>query len=228
MAGVVAAGFHWWLTEPVIEHAIQLEARTRESGTSATTAPAVERPTQRRGLVAGFLGLGVVWGLLVGLLTPRLLAWLPERWPAAVRALAVALLVGWSVSVLPSLRYPANPPGAGEAGSIGQRQQRYFGMGALSLAGMVGAVGLYSALSKRLVPAPLRARAAPPLVAVGLYMLYAAALFRLMPVGPESTALPAELMQTFRRLSLGGLVLFWAILGGAFGWLTRGAQLPAG
>lgn len=77
IAGAVTAGFHWLFTEPVIDRAIQFEERARESGGSATEPPVVDRRTQRRGLVIGFLIFGAVWGLLLGLLASRLLAWLP-------------------------------------------------------------------------------------------------------------------------------------------------------
>jgi hypothetical protein len=101
-------------------------------------------------------------------------------------------------------------------------------MVAFSVAGGVGAAGLYRALSRRLAPVRVRVRAAPALVALLLYLVYAAALFHLMPAGSDARTLPADLTQAFRGLSLGGLVLFWLVLAGTFGWLARGAQRSAG
>ncbi len=231
IAGAVTTGFHWLFTEPVIDRAIQLEERAREPGGSATEPPVVDRRTQRRGLVVGFLVFGAVWGLLFGLLASRLLAWLPPVWPVAARGVAAALLVGWSVSVMPFLKYPANPPGIGDPGSIGLRQQRYFGLVALSLAGTVLAAGLYRVLSRRHAPGGRmlpRARPAPALIVLILYIGYAAVLYRLMPANPDIATLPADLVRAFRGTSLAGLVLFWVVLGGALGWLTRRAQPSAG
>jgi predicted cobalt transporter CbtA len=223
IAGAVTAGFHSLFIEPLVERAIQLEERARGSGGQAVRPPVVARSAQRRGLIVGFLIFGAIWGLLFGLAAPRLLAWLPLSWPAALRGFVLALLVGWSVSVFPFLKYPANPPGVGEPGTIGLRQQRYFGLVALSLAGLALAAGVYRSLCRR---TPMLSPRAFGVVTVAVYGGYMTVLYAIMPANPDPVAMPADLVDAFRTISLAGLVLFWMVFGGTFGWLARNAPQP--
>ena len=51
-------------------------------------------------------------------------------------------------------------------------------------------------------------------------------LYLLMPGNPDEVTMPADLVQSFRVLSLVGLSLFWIVLGFLFGkLLTRRAAL---
>lgn len=206
IAGGAAAVFHSLFTEPVIERAIETEERLAQARGEAAKAPLVDRRTQRWGLVLGFLLYGVMWGLLFGLafrvMEQRLPPWSPVK-----RGLFMALLAGWSVAVFPFMKYPANPPGVGEPETVWYRQALYLGFLGLSAAGTALAGWLWAR----------RRRAA----AVLLYVGFLTAAFLAMPSNPDPVRVPAQLIWTFRGLSLAGLVLFWVVLGMAFGWLTR-------
>ena len=68
------------------------------------------------GSFSGFVIYGALWGLLFGLVaycSPDLTACCSG--PLRRFGFTLALLVGWSVAMLPFLKYPANPPGVGEA-----------------------------------------------------------------------------------------------------------------
>lgn len=213
LAGAVAAGFHWVLTEPVIDRAIEIEEQRSRAQGAKPEEPVVSRPAQRVGLVVGFLLYGAAWGLLSGVLFHVTRAWQPAAWTEAKRGFVFAALVGWSVAVFPFLKYPANPPGVGAPETIGYRQALYLGFIGLSVLGAALASGLQRSLS--------RARRSAWPVALALYLVYLAVLYLAMPPNPDPVKMPPQLVWTFRALSLGGLVLFWAVLGGAFGWLSR-------
>jgi len=219
IAGAVVAAFHWFLLEPVIERAIALEAQLSRERAEAAKEPPVSRPTQRKGLIVGFLLYGAMWGLLFGMLSYVTQAWQPPSWTPARRGLLLALLLGWSVALFPFFKYPANPPGVGEPETIEYRQSLYFGFIALSAAGCTLAVGLHRLLN-RPSRSPFLGRARLP-VALGFYVVYAAAVYGVMPVNPDPVEMPAQLVWTFRTISLAGLILFWGALGGAFMWLSR-------
>jgi predicted cobalt transporter CbtA len=218
IAGAVTSGLHALLLEPVIEQAIELEGQRHQTEGHGHDEPLITRTTQRWGLVIGFLLYGAVWGLLFGLVVYVTQAWLPPTWTILRRGLLLALLVGWAVAMFPFLKYPGNPPGVGEAESIGYRQTLYFGFIALSVAGVVLAAGCYRLFSQVAWLSSLRQLGWQ--MVLGLYAIYAVVLYLGMPANPDPVEMPAQLVSTFRLFSLVGLIVFWGSMGAAFGWLA--------
>lgn len=218
VAGGVVAAFHLVVTEPVIDRAIQLENDQSRARGEGTVAPLVSRPTQKVGLVAGFLVYGAVWGALFGvayrLVAPRL-----PGGTAARQGWLLAALAGWAVAIFPFLKYPASPPGVGSAETIWYRQTLYFSFVILSVVG----VGLADAVGRVLTARKAidRGQHLTWLLPIALYAHYAVILYALMPANPDRVTVPTSIVVTFQAVSLIGLVLFWAVLGGAFGRLAH-------
>jgi predicted cobalt transporter CbtA len=125
--------------------------------------------------------------------------------------------------LLPFLKYPANPPGVGAADTIAYRQWLYFGFLGLSGVGTAVAVGVHHRLRRsKLSVSRGRTRM---LLAAAVYVIYVTILYVAMPENPDPVDMPADLIWSFRVIAFLGLVLFWAVLGGAFGWLLR--DIPA-
>jgi MFS family permease len=227
IAGAVTSGLHALLLEPVIEQAIELEGQRHQTAGHGHghDEPLINRTTQRWGLVLGFLLYGAVWGLLFGLVVYMTRAWLPPGWTALRRGLLLALLVGWAVAMFPFLKYPGNPPGVGEAESISYRQALYFGFIGLSVAGVVLAAACYRLLTQAASLSSLRQLGWQ--MALGLYAIYAVALYLGMPANPDPVEMPAPLISTFRLFSFVGLIVFWGGMGGAFGWLAADSKAAA-
>lgn len=212
VAGLVAAGFHSLLTEPVIDRAIKIEEQSSRAQGAPVEEPVVSRRTQRVGLVFGFLLYGAAWGLLSGILSHLVRSRLPAL-SDAKRGVTLAVLAGWSVAIFPFLKYPANPPGVGDPATIGYRQGLYLGFIGLSVIGAILAFWLQRSLG------PGRRSAWP--LALALYVVYLAVVYLAMPRNPDQVGMPSQVVWNFRALSLAGLVLFWGVLGAAFGWLAR-------
>lgn len=225
LAGAITAGFHTLLLEPLIERAIELEEHTSQAQGKPAEEPVVDRPTQRWGLVLGFMFYGAMWGLLFGLLAYFAQFLRPSEWTTVRYGLFLTLLVGWSVALLPFLKYPANPPGVGSAESIGYRQWLYFGFLALSAIGTALAIGLSRWL--RGSGQTASASGAHWILALAFYVVYAVIVYVAMPANPDPVEMPAELVWPFRAVAFLGLILFWAVLGGAFGWLARDVSAPS-
>jgi Probable cobalt transporter subunit (CbtA) len=219
VAGALVSGFHALLIEPVIERAIALEEHLSQTRGEAHAEPAVDRPTQRWGLVLGFMVYGAVWGLMLGLLLYLIQGWRPATWGIVRYGFVLAALLGWSVALFPFLKYPANPPGVGEAETVGYRQALYLGFIGLSVVGTALALGL-SRLLNRPTWAPAQGRVRWLLV-TAFYITYAAAIYAALPANPDPVEMPADLVWTFRLISFVGLLLFWVILAGMFGWFAR-------
>jgi hypothetical protein len=228
IAGAITAGFHTLLLEPLIERAIGLEEQASQTHGSAMQQPVIDRPTQRWGLVLGFLVYGALWGLLFGLVVYAVQTLRPAAWTVTRFGFALALLVGWTVAMLPFLKYPANPPGVGEAETIAYRQGLYFGFLGLSAVGMGLAVGVSHWLKRAGWSASGgRSHAA---VALAVYIVYVGIVYLAMPRNPDPVEMPAELVWPFRAIAFLGLMVFWAVLGGFFVWLLGGisASSPTG
>lgn len=212
-AAVVASIFHLVLTEPVIDRAIELEgALVHAEGRDPQ--PVVSREAQRVGLASGFLIYGLSSALLFGAAFHLVQRWLPGSSPAR-RGLLLAAAAYWATALFPFVKYPANPPGVGDAETIAYRQGLYLGFLALSLASVAGAVliGTYLERSSRMgLGLP---------VAVVLLAMSAGAAFAFMPSNPDPVLLPEAIVSTFRGLALGGLTLFWVVLGSTFVTLGR-------
>jgi putative cobalt transporter subunit CbtA len=219
IAGAIVSGFHALLIEPVIERAIALEEQHSQAHGEAHAEPVVDRPTQRWGMVLGFVLYGAIWGLLLGVLLYLTQSWRPATWTLVRFGVLLAVLLGWSVAWLPFLKYPANPPGVGEADTVGYRQALYLGFIGLSVIGTALALGLFRLLNRPAgASAPSGGRA---LWVIAGYVIYAAAIYAAFPANPDPVEMPADLMWTFRLIALAGLIVFWVGFAGLFGWFAR-------
>jgi hypothetical protein len=219
IGGALTAAFHSLLTEPLIDKSIAIEEATTAARGQVPVPPVVDRATQRKGLIVGFLMYGLSCGLLFGVLFHLTRPWHPPEWTGARSGAIAALLTGWSVAVLPFLKYPANPPGVGESGTIAYRQALHMSFVVLSVAGTALALALHRFVGLQTrTPRRERARWWP---AAAAYAAYAAALYLAMPATHDLVWMPGELVSGFRAASLAGLLVFWVVLAGAFAWLSR-------
>lgn len=211
VAALAAAAFHWIFTEPLIDRAIAIEAESA----AHVEAPVVSRPVQKAGLFAGFLLYGLAWGALFGVLLHAVGA----KFAPGVKSFSLALMLGWSAALFPLLKYPANPPGVGEAATIGYRQELFLLAIALSLVGIVAALLAHERLRRA-------GRRAAVAVAIA-YTLYLIVVYATLPENPDPVKIDADLVRHFRMLSFAGQALFWVALGGAFSYFARGKAARA-
>jgi predicted cobalt transporter CbtA len=212
IAGAVAAIFHWTFTESLIDRAIAIENHAHATLAGSSEEPVVSRPMQKVGLLAGFLLYGGAWGMLFGLLAYAIRPWFADM---GRQGFFLSVLLGWAVAIFPLLKYPANPPGVGAAETIGYRQELFLVFIALSLIGTTVALAIERRLSGR--------RKSARVAVIVSYVVYLALIYFALPGNPDLVRLPADLVQSFRALSLVGQLLFWGAMGGSFWWLCRGS-----
>ena len=232
IAGLLCFCFLTIVGEPPVSRAIAVENQIQSANHAAAHAVAgsvapnhqdealVSRPVQSGiGLLTGVVIYNAAFGGLFALAFALAYGRIGNLGPQATAAL-LAVLGFVAVSLVPSLKYPANPPAVGEAATIGIRTGLYFGMIAFSLAAMVGGM----LLRQRLIP-KFRAWTAS-LIAGGVYLTAIAAVFALAPgVNEVPEHFPASLLWDFRTASLGAQMLMWASIGLLFGFLTERAEL---
>ncbi|GGL85180.1 CbtA family protein [Nakamurella endophytica] len=167
------------------------------------------------GLATGTLVVGLAVGGLVGLATGVAFGRVGTRTAQGTSALCAALGFG-AASLVPFLKYPANPPSVGQADTIGARTAAYFGFLGLSVLAVLAAVVAARALSRRWGGwnAALAAGAGYAVV-----MIVAARLFPVVDEVPD--AFPASLLWSFRTASAGVQLCLWGVAGIALGLLLR-------
>ncbi len=219
IAGLAMGLFHLVLTEPVIDRAIALEEATAATpGQAADHEPVVSRGQQKGMLVAG----SALYGLLVGIIFAIVFSAVGRRLPGRrphIQAAVLAGLLWWSVALIPFLKYPATPPGAGDPATLYFRQGLMFGFIALSALALAAAGLAYSLLGKRWRHPRLQGRRWGAVA--GLYGVLVVMLFAFMPTNPDLVTIPGDLAWRFRILALSGQAFFWAVLGGTSALLLR-------
>ncbi len=216
MAGILVSIFHFVVTERVMDNAIEIEQQLhRVQGATGETL-LVSRDAQKVGLFIGFIGYGLAYSLLFGVVYHLSQSWLMAR-HGFRRDLLIGLVAGWSVALFPFIKYPANPPGVGDPATIEYRQVIFLAFIALSVVNTFLALALHRYLD-RVRPAwsGSHQKWAIPIAS---YLAGASAMYIVMPANPDAAEMPADLVWTFRLLSFVGLALFWTAFSACLAWL---------
>jgi predicted cobalt transporter CbtA len=223
LAGLICFAFLKVAGEPAVDRAIAFERQMDESKDRATM-PGISKPNKEPqeelvsrpvqagiGLLTGVLVYSAAFGGLFALVFALAYGRMGDLGPRAVSALLAGM--GFvSVYLVPSIKYPANPPSVGEPETIGMRTALYFAMIAISLAAIIAC----SMLHRRLLPRFGTWDAA--FIAGGAYFVVMIAVSLLLPVVNEvPERFPATLLWHFRTASLAAQLLMWSTIGFAFG-----------
>lgn len=216
VAGTLASGFAEIFGEPQVEHAIAFEEQMTHSHGEASEPALVSREMQAGlGLFVGIIVYGAALGGLFSLAFAFAYGRLSRLGPRATSAL-LALAAYVAIVLVPSLKYPANPPSVGSPDTIGLRTGLFFMMLLASVAALVLAALVARRLSARFGTwnATLIAGAAF-IVVIGIVEL---ALPEINEV-PENFS--AVVLWRFRVASLGIQAVLWTTIGLLFGALTQ-------
>lgn len=208
-SGLLAGLFGFLLAEPVMDRAVRLEA-DREARAGEHAVELFSRSTQHVGFVVATAVTGLALGVIVGVVSGVLRT--ERSWR---RSLQLAGGGFFGLSLVPFLRYPANPPGVGDAATIDQRTQLYLSCLVIGLVGVIAAALVARNLA--LTTAPVRQ------LAVTGVLLAILGLTFVLPADPDALLVPAALLWQFRLLSLATLALLWGTLGAVLGMLEQRA-----
>jgi predicted cobalt transporter CbtA len=228
VAGLLVFSFGKLVGEPQVDRAIAFEAAMHEAKAKADTAkgmPAVEpepelvsRKVQASlGLFTGVVVYSTAFGGLFALVFAFANGRIGNVSPRAVSAL-LALGGFLALYVVPNLKYPANPPLAGEPETIDLRTGLYFSIMLISSVALVLAVVAYRRLASR-----FDGWSAALIVAAAYLVVIVVADLLLPAVGEVPEGFPAVLLWRFRVASLGMQTIMWTTIGLLFGALTEKA-----
>ncbi|RWY80501.1 hypothetical protein EHI44_29725 [Rhizobium leguminosarum] len=196
--------------EPTIERAIALEEGVAH-GHDAAEEGTVSRSTQRNaGLLTGLAAYCAALGgvLAVGSacvhgrlsLRPRSTVWL------------LALIGYVALALVPQLKYPASPPGVGNADTIGSRTQLYFLIVIASAVCMAASAWIAYRTRRRVGPVTAVS------IGIGLFIALTAVSTTTMPaISETSRDFPRGLLFEFRVYAALLQLIVWGGLGLLFG-----------
>jgi len=212
-AGLVAFGVAYVVGEPSVDAAIAIEESAHGGG------ELVPRSLQSTvGLLTGTAVAGVTLGGLVGVLSALALGRLGSLGVRGV-SLSLASMGFVSVSLLPFVAYPPNPPAVGHPETIGTRTELYFILVAISIIAAVTAVVVGRRLAARW------GAWYATLSAIAGYLLVTLTAIALLPSYSEVPAdFPATVLYEFRVASLVTQLALWATLGVTLGELLYRLQ----
>jgi hypothetical protein len=229
VAGLVSFAFSRVLIEPLIGAAVEYEG-AREDASSHLASGAHEhghelftRVVQENvGAAVGVVVFGIIMGVLFAVAYTALRTVLERR---GLRpdptGLALLLSTGMFVAivVMPSLKYPSNPPTVGLEDTVGDRSSSFLTLTVISVVGACVAVAAGLAWSRRWGIWRASALAVGGYVAVMLCAMVLLPSFHEVPGplrGPAGLVLdgfPAEVLAEFRLYSLVNQGLMWLVIG---------------
>lgn len=223
LAGVVAFLVAYLLGESKVDAAIAIEeAGAAVAGHDHGEEAPVSRALQATaGLGTGVLLYGVALGGIASLVFCFALGRLGRFGPRATAALVTGALFV-TVTLVPFLKYPANPPAVGDPDTAARRTALYLLMIALSALLAAGAL----VLGRRLAP-KLGNWNASVIASVAFVAAVGISYAALPGINEVPADFPAALIWEFRLASLAIQSALWATFGLAFGYLAEGALAPA-
>ena len=212
-AGLLVGGFHNLFTVPVIERAIDFEeAQSALANPNAPDEdPLISLRTQRWGMVAGTGIYGAVLGIVFAAGFTLLRRVVPD-WKPVAMAVTVAALGFWALSLFPFIRYPLNPPGVGDEGTLTYRQGLQTMFMILSVVGVGVLIYAFQVINEKVRVSASRTQLYA--VAVLVYVVFNFVLFFAHPANPDPVPVPIDLLELFRTLTMVGQFLTWALMAG--------------
>jgi lysylphosphatidylglycerol synthetase-like protein (DUF2156 family) len=215
--GLLATGFVMLVGEPAVDRAIAYEdAKDAPEPMAGMHHEAAAPAPVSRGLQksVGLTTAAVVYGLALGGIFALVFAIAYGRvGRSGPRATAYALTAAafTIVYLVPFVKYPASPPGATDAATIGKRTALYATMVAISLLAAVAAARLRPLLARRLA-----GHAADVAAGVAFVAIVVAAGLALPSVDEIPRDFPATTLWRFREASVGMQAVLWLTIGLVF------------
>lgn len=191
--------------EPYIDQAIEIEGQ--KTIAEGETVDRQELTQYRLWQKSGEIVAGTILGTSLGALFGIVFAYSKGSLPSSSNKKKGIILAGVMFIVLfliPTLKYPANPPAVGDPETIYLRQGLYIGILAISGFSSLGLALLYRKLgqiqTKRII-------------VPSIYTAIIAIAFVVLPPNPDEITVPSNLLMNFRVITLITMGIFWGILG---------------
>ena len=209
IAGVILAGVNYFVAEPFIDQAIGIEVDNSIASGEVVDFDELStyRVWQKEGTFAAGAFLGLTYGAILGIVYVISRKYLPSS-DDRKKALILAAIMCLSLYIVPFIKYPANPPAVGDPETIGLRDSLYT---SYQLASGLIALGVSILVYK------LRKISYIKYVIPIIYLGLVAFIYAVFPVNPDEITAPMDLVNAFRAVTFGTMVIFYLVLGAIFG-----------
>lgn len=217
LAGAAAALVSLLLVESPIRAALVVEEARSHAAGETGHEEVFSRSTQVVGGMIAALLVALAIGTIFAVVFARTRHLLPARSDFG-RSLQLAAGGFFAVSLLPALKYPANPPGVGDSETVQYRTLMYFSLLAAGILILCAALYVRRALAAR-----GWSQAWASTATAGFGVAFTVLTLWGWPATPDPVPpdVPAALLWQFRLYSLAELATLWAVLGFGFGVLNR-------
>ena len=209
IAGVILAGVNYFVAEPFIDQAIGIEVDNSIASGEVVDFDELSsyRVWQKEGTFAAGAFLGVTYGAILGIIYVISRKYLPSS-SDRKKALILAAIMCLSLYIVPFIKYPANPPAVGDPETIGLRDSLYT---SYQLASGLIALGVSILMYK------LQRISYIKYVIPVFYLGLVASIYAVFPANPDEITAPMDLVNAFRAVTFGTMVMFYLVLGTIFG-----------
>jgi predicted cobalt transporter CbtA len=211
IAGTLLGLINQVMVEPFVDDAIEIETQNIISEEEIVDRQEVNsiRLWQKGGeIVAGTI-LGTSIGALLGLVFVYARNSLPGS-NDKKKGIILAGIMFFVLFLVPTLKYPSNPPAIGDPETIVYRQSLYIGMLAVSGFSALGLALLYRSVNQK---------ESKKVVIPLIYVAIVATAFVIFPPNPDDITISMNLVMNFRIVSTLTMGIFWGILGIVLGSL---------
>lgn len=209
IAGLILAGVNYYVAEPFIDQAIGIEVDNSIASGEVVDFDELStyRVWQKEGTFAAGALLGLTYGAILGIVYVISRKYLPSS-DDRKKALILAAIICLSLYVVPFIKYPANPPAVGDPETIGLRDSLYT---SYQLASGLIALGVTILMYK------LRRISYIKYIIPVFYLGLVASIYTIFPANPDEITAPMDLVNAFRTVTFGTMVMFHLVLGSIFG-----------
>ena len=209
IAGVILAGVNYFVAEPFIDQAIGIEVDNSIASGEVVDFDELStyRVWQKEGTFAAGAFLGLTYGAILGIVYVISRKYLPSS-DDRKKALILAAIMCLSLYIVPFIKYPANPPAVGDPETIGLRDSLYTSYQLVS--GLI-------ALGVSILVYKLRKISYIKYVIPIIYLGLVAFIYAVFPANPDEITAPMDLVNAFRAVTFGTMVMFYLVLGAIFG-----------
>ncbi|SFC07160.1 Probable cobalt transporter subunit (CbtA) [Halobiforma haloterrestris] len=217
IAGLLYGVYMAVVANPLIEYMETVSHHAGEHDHGHAADPAHAHAVSEATTEVVSVGSGVLWGIFLGGLFALTFYFLEPALPGTERVSAYVLAgAGFlTVSVTPWLVLPPATPGAEQ--SLGPNPRLVIYAGLMVLGAVVAATAI---LGYERTTARTGSRYYGLVVAGAPVVATVAIVPTLTPTITTAGAMPAELVTTFRGLTVLSQAAVWAIVAGSFSWLT--------
>ncbi len=207
ISGLIYAGLNLLIIEPYIDEAIALEIDNLiMEGVSIDNNEIYSyRIWQKEGSILAGVILGIGLASIFALVYPYARRGIKGN--EVKRGLIIASILWIVLFLVPFLKYPANPPGVGDAATINYRQGLYLVILAISASLALSLAYVYKHTKRYKFVLPI------------IYALVIAVAFITLPDNPDEITISMDLVNGFRAVSLLSSLITWLFLGSIFGML---------